>query len=33
MEPGTEVFTFGVVTHGVFGDGEDLSRVDDKTHR
>jgi predicted DNA-binding protein with PD1-like motif len=33
LEPGTNVFTFAVVTLGVFSDGVDLSRVDDKTHR
>jgi predicted DNA-binding protein with PD1-like motif len=31
LEPGTNVFTFAIVTLGVF-DG-DLSRVDDKTYR
>jgi hypothetical protein len=33
LEPGTTVFTFAVVTVGVFADGVDLSRVDDKTYR
>jgi predicted DNA-binding protein with PD1-like motif len=33
LEAGTQVFTFAVVTLGVFGDGVDLSRVDDKTYR
>lgn len=33
LEPGSEVFTFAVVTIGIFGDDVDLSRVDDKTHR
>ncbi|MBI4876535.1 MAG: DNA-binding protein [Acidobacteria bacterium] len=33
LEAGTEVFTFAVVTVGVFRDGVDLSRVDDKTYR
>jgi predicted DNA-binding protein with PD1-like motif len=33
LEAGTEVFTFAVVTLGVFRDGFDLSRVDDKTYR
>ncbi len=33
LEPGTEVFTFAVVTLGVFGDGVSLGRVDDKTYR
>jgi len=33
LEPGTDVFTFAIVTIGVLGDGMDLSRVDDKTYR
>jgi predicted DNA-binding protein with PD1-like motif len=33
LEPGTTVFSFAVVTVGVFSDGVDLSRVDDKTYR
>jgi uncharacterized protein len=33
LEPGTRVFTFAVVTVGVFADGIDLSKVDDKTWR
>jgi predicted DNA-binding protein with PD1-like motif len=33
LEPGTEVFTFAIVTVGVLDDGVDLSRVDDKTYR
>jgi predicted DNA-binding protein with PD1-like motif len=33
LEPGTNVFTFAIVTVGVFGDGVDLSRIDDKTYR
>lgn len=33
LESGTKVFTFAVVTVGVFKKGIDLSRVDDKTHR
>src|SRR5262245_42705982 len=33
VEPGTEVFTFAIVTVGVLGDDVDLSRVDDKTYR
>lgn len=33
LEPGTNVFTFAVVTVGVFGDNVDLRRVDDKTYR
>lgn len=33
LEPGTNVFTFVAITLGVFNDGVDLSRVDDKSHR
>jgi predicted DNA-binding protein with PD1-like motif len=33
LEPGTNVFTFAIVTVGVFGDSVDLSRIDDKTYR
>jgi uncharacterized protein len=33
IEPGNNVFTFAIITLGVFGDAVDLSRVDDKTHR
>jgi len=33
LEPGTNVFTFAIVTLGVFGDGVDLAKVDDKTYR
>jgi predicted DNA-binding protein with PD1-like motif len=33
LEPGNPVFTFAVVTIGVFSDDVDLSRVDDKTYR
>jgi predicted DNA-binding protein with PD1-like motif len=33
LEPGTNVFTFAIVTVGVLGDGVDLSRLDDKTYR
>ncbi len=33
LEPGSEVFTFAVVTLGVFRDGVDLSKVDDKNYR
>jgi uncharacterized protein len=33
LEPGTSVFTFAVVTIGVFKDGIDLRRVDDKNYR
>ena len=33
LEPGTNVFTFAVVTLGVLKDGADLSRLDDKNYR
>ena len=33
LEAGTGVFTFAVVTVGVFKDGIDLNRVDDKNYR
>ena len=33
LESGTTVFTFAVVTVGVFKDGIDLSRIDDKSYR
>jgi uncharacterized protein len=33
LEPGTSVFTFAVVTVGVFKDGIDLKGVDDKNYR
>ncbi len=33
LEPGTEVFTFAIVTLGIFKDGVDLSRIDDKHYR
>jgi predicted DNA-binding protein with PD1-like motif len=33
IEPGTNVFTFAIVTLGVLPDALDLSRVDDKTFR
>jgi predicted DNA-binding protein with PD1-like motif len=33
LEEGTHVFTFAIVTIGVFKEGTDLSRVDDKTYR
>jgi predicted DNA-binding protein with PD1-like motif len=33
LEPDTTVFTFAIVTVGVFSDDVDLSRVDDKTYR
>lgn len=33
LEEGTHIFTFAIVTIGVFREGIDLSRVDDKTYR
>ena len=33
LEPGSNVFTFAVVTLGILSDSMDLSRVDDKTYR
>jgi predicted DNA-binding protein with PD1-like motif len=33
LEPGSEVFTFAIVTLGVFRDGIDLSKTDDKNYR
>lgn len=33
IEPGTNIFTFAIVTMGVLPDALDLSRVDDKTFR
>lgn len=33
IEPDNNVFTFAIVTMGVFGDDVDLSKVDDKTYR
>jgi predicted DNA-binding protein with PD1-like motif len=33
LEPGTNVFTFAVVTIGVLRDGADLSHLDDKNYR
>jgi predicted DNA-binding protein with PD1-like motif len=33
LEAGTTVFTFAIVTAGVFKDGIDLDRVDDKNYR
>ena len=33
LEPGTTVFTFAIVTVGVFKEGIDLQRIDDKTYR
>ena len=32
LEPGTEVFTYAIVTIGVMN-GTDLSRIDDKSYR
>jgi predicted DNA-binding protein with PD1-like motif len=33
LEPGTTVFTFAIVTLGVFRDGVDLTGIDDKNYR
>ena len=33
IEPDNNVFTFAILTLGVFGDSVDLSKVDDKTYR
>lgn len=33
LEPGTEVFTFGIITLGVMKDGIDFSHLDDKSYR
>jgi len=33
LEPGTTVFTFGIVTLGVMSDGADFTHLDDKTYR
>jgi uncharacterized protein len=33
IEPNNSVFTFAIITLGVFSDGVDLSKVDDKTYR
>jgi len=33
LEPDTNVFTFAIITLGVFDDNVDLSKVDDKTYR
>ena len=33
VEPGNSVFTFAIVTMGVFGKNVDLDKVDDKTYR
>ncbi len=33
LEPGSEVFTFAIVTLGVMKDGVDFTRLDDKTYR
>jgi uncharacterized protein len=33
LEPGTQVFTFAIVTLGVMNDGVDFKRMDDKTYR
>lgn len=33
LEPGTEVFTFGIVTIGIMKDGVDFTHLDDKNYR
>ena len=33
LEPGTEVFTFAIITIGVLGDDADISKVDQKHYR
>jgi predicted DNA-binding protein with PD1-like motif len=33
LEPGTEVFTFGIVTIGIMKDGVDFTHLDDKSYR
>jgi predicted DNA-binding protein with PD1-like motif len=33
LEPGTNVFTFAIITLGVLPDEADLSKIDDKTYR
>ena len=33
LEPGTNVFTFAIVTLGVMNDGTDFAHLDDKTYR
>ena len=33
LEPGTEVFTFAIITIGVLKDGADFSNPDNKTYR
>jgi uncharacterized protein len=33
LEPGTEIFTFGIITIGVMKDGADFTHLDDKTYR
>jgi len=33
LEPGTNVFTFAIITVGVLNDAADLSKADDKTYR
>jgi predicted DNA-binding protein with PD1-like motif len=33
LEPGTNVFTYAIVTLGVLGDDVDLSKIDDKAYR
>ena len=33
LEPGTNVFTYAIITLGVLGDDVDLSKIDDKAYR
>ncbi len=33
LEPGANVFAFAIITVGVFQDGVDLRKIDDKNHR
>lgn len=33
LEPGTEIFTFAIVTLGILSDDINLNRIDDKTYR
>jgi predicted DNA-binding protein with PD1-like motif len=33
LEPGTQVFTFAIVTVGIMNDGADFNHFDDKSYR
>jgi predicted DNA-binding protein with PD1-like motif len=33
LEPGTEVFSYAIITIGVLSDDIDLSKIDDKNYR